>query len=83
MERQKEEKEKLWKYKIIFEQGKNHTLGNGKKQRKNQFLTLPRVVELSLDWGLPHCTRTWWGRGASPRLCSDLRGAVRDSSSLP
>ena len=46
MERQKEEKERLWKCRVVFGQEKNHRRGNGKKQRKIQFLT----AGLSLDW---------------------------------
>ena len=36
-ERQREEKERLWKCRIIFEHEKNHGLGDGKNGERTNF----------------------------------------------
>ena len=55
MERQKEEKERVWKCRIVFGQEKNHGLEIGKKRRKVQFLT----AGLSRAWDWLPCSCAW------------------------
>ena len=70
MERQKVEKEKLWKCRVVFEQEKNLSgpwTGERKKREREPVSNLKtalgviRVAGLSLDWGWKLCKHAWDG----------------------
>ena len=81
MQRQKEEKGRLWKCGIVFGQEKNHGLEIGKKRRKIQFLT----AGLSRDWdGQPCFMRLGGGELALGLVTSsEAQSTVGESNPLP